>query len=116
LRGDPAALWWHLAERMPLRSADSCETQAGLLLLAVIAAGAPSDLDAVVARLLGGIGWISGDGTQLTGSTAASAAWDTRTVLWRLGGFSSGRHGFEPATPTPDGIAFARAALRTWPS
>ena len=33
LRDNPAGLWWHLAERMPLRSADRCETQAGLLLL-----------------------------------------------------------------------------------
>ena len=31
---DPLALWWQLAERMPLRSADACETQAGLILLA----------------------------------------------------------------------------------
>ena len=115
LRGDPVGLWWHLAERMPPRSTDSCETQAGLLLLAVIAAGVSDDLDAVVARLLGAIGWISGDGTPLTGSTAATAAWDTRTVLRRLGGFSSDQHGFGPGKPTPDGIAFARAALRTWP-
>ena len=116
LRGDPAGLWWHLAERMPLRSADRCETQAGLLLLAAIAAGVPGDLDAVVARLLGAIGWISSGGTQLTGSAAAAAAWDTRTVLRRLGGFSSDKHGFGPGKPTPDGITFARAALRTWPS
>jgi Plasmid pRiA4b ORF-3-like protein len=116
LRGDPDGLWWYLAERMPPRSADRCETQAGLLLLAVIAAGVSSDLDAVVARLLGAIGWISSDGTQLTGSAAAGAAWDTRTVLRRLGGFSSDRHGFGPGKPTPDGTVFARAALRTWPS
>ncbi len=116
LRGDPAGLWWHLAERMPLRSADRCETQAGLLLLAVIAAGVPGDLDAVVARLLSAIGWISSDGTQLTRSAAAGAAWDTRTVLRRLGGFIFDKHGFGPGKPTPDGIAFARAALRTWPS
>src|ERR1700687_4134475 len=45
LRGDPARLWWHLAERMPPRSADRCETQAGLLLLAVIAGGVSDDLD-----------------------------------------------------------------------
>ena len=30
LRTDPVSLWWHLAERMPPRSADRCETQAGL--------------------------------------------------------------------------------------
>lgn len=104
LRGDPAGLWWHLAERMPPRSADRCETQAGLLLLAVIAAGVSDDLDAVVARLLGAIGWISGDGTRLTGSAAAAAAWDTRTVVRPFGGFSSDRHGFGPGKPTPDGI------------
>ena len=43
----------------------------GFFLLAVIAAGVPGDLDAVVARLLSAIGWISGDGTQLTRSAAA---------------------------------------------
>jgi hypothetical protein len=115
LRDDPVGLWWQLAERMPLRSADRCETQAGLLLLTVIAASVSDDLDAVVARMLGAIGWISGDGTQLTGSAAGAAAWDTRTVLRRFGGFSSDRHGFGPGKPTPDGITFARAALRTWP-
>jgi hypothetical protein len=26
LRTDPVSLWWHLAERMPPRSADRCET------------------------------------------------------------------------------------------
>jgi hypothetical protein len=116
LRGDPAGLWWHLAERMPVRSADRCETQAGLLLLTAIAAGVPGDLDAVVARLLGAIGWISSDDTPLTGSAAAHAAWDTRTVLQRLGGFRYEQHDFGPGTPTPEGITFARAALRTWPS
>ena len=116
LRDDPAGLWWQLAERMPLRSADRCEMQAGLLLLTLIAAGVPGDLDAVVARLLGAIGWTSGDGTQLTGSAAGAAAWDTRTVLRRLGGFRPDRHVFGSGKPTPDGITFARAALRTWPS
>ena len=116
LRDNPAGLWWHLAERMPLRSADRCETQAGLLLLVTIAAGVPGDLNEVIARLLGAIGWISGDGTSLSGSAAASAAWDTKTVLRRLGGFSYDRHDFGPGTPTPEGIAFARASLRTWPS
>ena len=116
LRGEPAGLWWQLAERMPLRSADPCETQAGLLLLTAIAAGVPGDPAPVVARLLGAIGWTSGDGTQLSGSAAGAAAWDTSTVLRRIGGLSSGQRGFGPETPTPDGIAFARAALQTWPS
>ncbi len=115
LRDDPAGLWWHLAERMPPRSADRCETQAGLLLLAAVAARFPDDLDGFLARQLGAIGWISGDGTSLTGSAAAHAAWDTRTVLLRLGAFSYDRQSFRLGKPTPEGITFARAALRTWP-
>ncbi len=115
LRDDPAGLWWHLAERMPPRSADRCEMQAGLLLLAAVAARFPGDLDAFLVRQLGAIGWISGDGTSLTGSAAARAAWDTRTVLRRLGGFSYDRHSFRLGKPTPEGITFARAALRSWP-
>ncbi len=47
--------------------------------------------------------------------SAAHAAWDTRTVLWRLGGFSA-EHGFGPGEPTAEGTIFARAALCTWPS
>jgi hypothetical protein len=47
---------------MPPRSADRCEMQAGLLLLAAIAARLPCDLDAFLARQLGAIGWISGGG------------------------------------------------------
>jgi hypothetical protein len=113
LGDDPAGLWWQLAERMPLGRADSFEAQAGLLLLTVIAAAAPGDPDPVVARLLGAVGWISSDGTPLTSSAAAIAAWDTRNVLRRIGGFSADGHRFGPETPTPDGIAFARAALRS---
>jgi Plasmid pRiA4b ORF-3-like protein len=116
LRGDPAGLWWYLAERMPPRSADRCEKQAGLLLLVGVAAQVPGDVDAVLARLLGAIGWISSDGTELTGAAAGYAAWDTRTVLHRLGGFSYDPRGFGPGRPTQEGVAFARAALRTWPS
>jgi hypothetical protein len=86
--------------------------QAGLLLLA---AGFPGDLDAFLARQLGAIGWISGDGTGLTGSAAGRAASDTRTVLRRLGGFSYDKHSFRPGKLTPEGITFARAALRSWP-
>jgi Plasmid pRiA4b ORF-3-like protein len=115
LRDDPAGLWWHLAERMPLRSSDRCETQAGLLLLAAVAARVEGDVDPVLARLLGAIGWISSDGTGLTGSAAAHAAWDTRAVLRRLGALSYDQRGLGPGKPTQEGVAFARAALRSWP-
>jgi len=100
---------------MPLRSADACETQAGLILLTAIAAVTTEDLDATVARFLDAIGWISGDGTPLTGSMAAYAAWDTKTVLRRLGGFTDDGRAYGPERPTADGVTFARAALRTWP-
>jgi Plasmid pRiA4b ORF-3-like protein len=115
LRGNPAGLWWHLAERMPPKTG-RCEVQAGLLLLAAVAAQVPSNADAVMARMLGAIGWIAGDGTEFTRQMARRAAWDTWTVLRRLGGYSHDRHGLGLGQPTPEGITFARAALRTWPS
>jgi hypothetical protein len=112
---DPLALWWQLAERMPLKSADACETQAGLILLTAVAAQFTGDLNAAVAQFLDAIGWVSGDGTPLTGSMAARAAWDTKTVLRRLGGFADHERAYGPDRPTADGVVFARAALRTWP-
>ena len=88
----------------------------GRLLLAAVAAGVSGDLDAIVAEPLSAIGWIRSDGTQLTGSAAADAAWDTRTVLWRLGGFSADGDGFGPGEPASEGTLFARAALCAWPA
>jgi hypothetical protein len=65
-------------------------------------------------HLLAAMGWTNTDGTPLTGIAAARAAWDSRTVLRRLGAFS-GVPGPEHADrPTPDGVMFARAALLTW--
>ena len=111
---DPLALWWQLAERMPLGSADACQTQAGLILMTAVAAQVTDDLDAAVARFLGAVGWVSRDGTPLTDSMAAYAAWDTKTLLRRLGAFADWRaYGAERLTA--DGVVFARAALRTWP-
>lgn len=115
LRGDPVGLWWHVAERMPPRSTDECEAQAGLLLLVAVAAQLAEDWDGLIADLLASIGWMSSDGTPLTGSMAHRARWDTSAVLRRFGALRA-----EPATrarerPTPDGVAFARAALSTWP-
>ncbi len=115
LRTDPVALWWHLAERMPPKSPDRCETQAGLILLAALAAQAAADPDVIVARLLRATGWASGDGTELTERAAGHASWSTMAVLWRLGAFTDDgpRH---PATKlTRDGMTFARAALHSWP-
>ena len=111
LRTHPVALWWHLAERMPPKSPDRCENQAGLILLAVLAAQAAADPDVIVARLLRAIGWASCDGTELTERAAGHASWSTMTVLRRLGALT----GNGPRHLTRDGLTFARAALYSWP-
>ncbi len=73
---------------MPLRSADACETQAGLILLAAVAAQITDDLDAARGAVagrgrLGQRRWHAADRLM-----AAYAAWDTKTVLRRLGAFA----------------------------
>jgi hypothetical protein len=115
LRTDPVALWWHLAERMPPKSADRCETQAGLIWLLEVAAYRDRDPGEFVARMLGAIGWTLGDGATLSAADAARAAWDTRNVLRRLGGVTDNPRRYGEGTPNADGVAFARAAVRTWP-
>jgi len=74
LRTDPVSLWWHLAERMPPRSADRCEIQAGLIWLLAIAAQQPGDPAEIVARTLAGIGWALAGGTPLSTLDADRAA------------------------------------------
>ena len=113
VRTDPPALWRHLAQRMPPASRDQCETQAGLILLIVIAARAEGDPDTTAARLLSAIGWVNADGTDLDRHTAARACWDTRTVLRRLGALTGD---WRSEAPSADGITFARAALQNWPA
>jgi len=115
LRDDPVALWWHLAERIPPKSPDPCESQAGLILLAALAAQTADDPDVTTARLLSAIGWVNGDGAELTELTAGHASWNTKTVLRRLGAFTDDGQLRPAAEPTAEGVAFARAALRTWP-
>lgn len=115
VRTDPVALWWQLAERMPPRSTDEAEAQAGLVLLVAVAGRNARDLDRVVADVLEAIGWVSGDGARLQEWAAARAAWETKTVLRRLGAVAR-EDGSRPRDhPTTDGVAFARAALQTWP-
>jgi hypothetical protein len=119
LRSNPVKLWWHLARRIPPKSPDRCETQAGLILLTALAARTAQttrELDAMVARLLGAIGWVNGDGTELDDLAAAHACWDTRTVLRRLGALADNDHVLLDAKPTAEGVTFARAALLSWPA
>jgi hypothetical protein len=106
LKQDPVALWWHLAERLPVRSAAVSEVQPGLILLACVAAQYTGTLDDTIAAMLTAIGWLNGDGSPRTGAEAAAATSGTHAVLRRLGALPAG----------PDGVAFARAALSTWPA
>jgi hypothetical protein len=112
---DPVALWYQLAERMPLASKDLCEAQAGLLFLIATAAG-ENDPDGFVADMLDAIGWRHRDGTSITRSSAARIAWETRDVLRRLRVLAAGSGFKEPERVTLHAMAFARAAVRSWPS
>jgi hypothetical protein len=114
LLSDPSGLWWHLAARMPLRSAAVSEVQPGLILLACLAARFTETLDLTIARLLTAIGRVHRDGGPLTGHEAAQATSGTHAVLRRLGALPDDRRPGHAPQPTPEGVAFARAALRTW--
>lgn len=116
MRRDPVALWWLLAGKTPPRSTDACQTQAGLILLLATAAQVTGDLNVMVADLLGAIGWTSGEGTPLTSLMACHAAWNTATVLRRVGAFTDERDVDRGERPTLDGVSFARAALTSWPT
>lgn len=113
VRADPLALWWHLAERMPVTSADPITKQAGLLLLIAVAAGVTDDLHDTIAGLLGAIGWIGDDGTPMTPLMASYAAWDNAAVLRWLDALSSPLG--QNANAGSEGSVFTRAALVTWP-
>lgn len=116
LREDPAALWRYLAERMPLGDARRPESQAGLILLICVAARFTGALDRTVARMLTAIGWTNADGSPLTPAEAAEITGWTRVTLRWLGVLPHDPGtGAIPWAP-PEGVAFARAALLTWPS
>ena len=115
LQSDPAGLWWHLAARMPLCSAAVSEAAPGLILLACVAARFTETLDVTIARMLTAIGWAHQDGSPLTGHEAARASSGTHAVLRRLGALPDHRRSGPGLGPTPEGVAFARAALRSWP-
>lgn len=111
LAADPVALWWHLASRLPLGRRD-IEQDAGAVLLLATAAGAGPD-DERLGPALGSLGWVPRDGGPLDRWHVQRAAESTLEVLRRLGAYP--REGYDwGSTPAPEGVAFARAALRTW--
>jgi hypothetical protein len=115
LRHDPSALWWHLAGQLPLRSAAVSEVQPGMILLACVAARFTATLDITIARMLTAMGWMNSDGSPLTGAEAAAATSGTHAVLRRLGVLPCRPLDGSP-WPPPEGVAFTRAALCTWPA
>ena len=115
LRSDPVALWRRLAESLPA-ARDDCERQAGVLLLVMVAAGVTADCYEEIAGLLTAIGWQTSYGEPLTSSAARHATWTTGAVLRRIGAFTVGSGAdSSDRSPTKEGVAFARAALMTWP-
>jgi hypothetical protein len=116
VRKDPLALWWHLAERMPLTATDDFEAQADVILLATLAARSVDSPHKAIAEILTAIGWMDFDGTPVPPTSVGHATWATRTVLRRLGAYIDEPGVYRSDKPTPQGVMFARAALRTWPS
>ena len=51
----------------------------------------------------------------LTSAEAAAASYGTYSVLRRIGALPSTPGADRPLDPAPEGVAFARAALCTWP-
>lgn len=111
LASDPMGLWWHVAARLPL-SGKSHEDDGGLVTLLAAAAGADR---AAQAAVMTAIGWMHVDGSPLSPADVRSDAGATLGVLERMGVYErSERYGWSHRA-TRDGVAFARAALRTWP-
>ena len=113
LADDPVGLWWQLAGALPLGGRDAADAgwQAGVLLLALMAASATDNVEVTVARLLTGLGWAVGNGQPIDRRTATGLIAEDVHLLHRVGAFAHRRRDGWPGTVTPDGIALARAAL-----
>jgi hypothetical protein len=102
-RGDPRALWRHIASRLPPGRTDF-DRQAGWITLAVVAAGTEHDLwDDVIRHILTDIGWrttVDGRASMLHVRNP------TLDVLEILSGEAPGRR------PGRDGLTAAVAAAR----
>lgn len=110
LADDPAALWWHLASRLPDATPEA-ERQAGVLYLLTVAAGRPLD-HALLAEGMTILGWVAGDARQpLEPTDAFRAARDTWATLRRLGLLPERRWDEPPLAPSEAAGRLARAAL-----
>src|SRR5260221_2896762 len=114
-RADPGALWWRLAESMPA-ARDDCGRQAGLLLLLILAAREATDWEEITARVLTSIGWRTGFGEALTSSAAFHAAWNTHSVLHRIGAFEPDTGGYPRSQTGGGGVIFPPGTVLTPPT
>jgi hypothetical protein len=110
LAGDRASLWWHLAGRLPLGRRDVEQDAGAVLLLATAAGGGDEDR---LAAGLSALGWTPRGGGRVEPWHVRRWAGQTGEVLHRLGAYPRAGFGWS-RTPTPEGVAFARAALRAW--
>jgi hypothetical protein len=129
LADDPAALWWHLAERLPLGRRDVDRDAGAIVLLDAACRGSArdrgeswpprhlyfdgfEDLDDHEAAAFHALGWVGSDAERLPSRVVRLLARPTLTVLERLGVFECDEHHYPTRRPTPEGVAFVRAALR----
>ncbi|TYC96858.1 plasmid pRiA4b ORF-3 family protein [Arthrobacter echini] len=115
LLDDPTGLWLLLARALAHRHHHDSERDAALLLLLEFAAGNRtqwSDYLDAVAFGLSALGWRTRSGDELEPTAVHALLTGTRKVLLNLGALTD-RDRQETNTVTPQGRAFARAALRS---
>ena len=132
---DPVRLWWYLAGRLPL-GRRGMDRDAGMVVLLAAASGGAgleragalrgasssgwqpgphATPDEPVAAVLHALGWAFKDGSVIPGWQVRRMAELTVAILDRLGVRGPAGLGAREPQATPEGEAFARAALRTWP-
>jgi hypothetical protein len=81
-----------------------------------LAAGITDSVETIVAELLDALGWMGGDGSPITAQSAATATFDVKDTLRRLGLLRRAGSGLDRwEQPTRNAVDFARAALAAWP-
>lgn len=113
LATDPVGLWQHVAGRLPIGGRDVSDAgwQAGVLLLALLAADSTEDVETRIAELLTGLGWAIDDAQPIDLRTASGLVASDVRLLRRLGALGAGRSGRWPGRVTAAGVQLARAAM-----
>lgn len=113
VRADPVALWWHLAELLPVGRADSIEHHLGMLDLLWVAAGRDlsTGFSAVAAGALSAHGWRV-EGHPISPRAVGGLTDGTLEALRQLRALDPVRRRGRVGPPTTGGRLLARAALR----